>query len=489
MTTETNMAAKQSLSPNLKLVLHVFIMLAIVFGFRLLPAPNGVTPFGMAVAGVFLGLVYGWTFLDIFWTSLLGVFLLAITGYGSCEKIMVEMFSNSTVLMMMMGVLAFGAVLQSGAGDWVMGKLFSSKIAQKSPTNIVIFILLAGVIGNTIGLGWFLYFGMFPLISKTLKKCGYEKGDKFCYFVLAGFLMGVQLGMSVRPFVGWPLMTCGSIASMTKVPINYGTYMLLMVIICALFVLTYPLLMRLCGCDFSKIANLDVADAFGIKEGGINKRQKLSLISLLVFVVTVIAMSLLNTYVPALKWLNTQVTVLGLMVLLFVFVLVVKVDDKPLLDIREASKGFTWDMLFLIAIALLLSNVLTSQETGISAWLSGLLRPVFPNGGFIFLIALAVVTTILTNFCNNIAVCFIMINLVSSMYLNGFDVNLLAASMVIALTTTICAFLTPASSMPGAMLHADSNMTASVVYKGTLLLMVYSVLLLLVVLIPYTLLT
>ena len=84
MTTETNMAAKQSLSPNLKLVLHVFIMLAIVFGFRLLPAPNGVTPFGMAVAGVFLGLVYGWTFLDIFWTSLLGVFLLAITGYGSC---------------------------------------------------------------------------------------------------------------------------------------------------------------------------------------------------------------------------------------------------------------------------------------------------------------------------------------------------------------------------------------------------------------------
>lgn len=101
------------------------------------------------------------------------------------------------------------------------------------------------------------------------------------------------------------------------------------------------------------------------------------------------------------------------------------------------------------------------------------------------LLALAVLTTILNNLCNNIAVCFIMINIVSSRYLNGFDVNLLAAVIIISLTTTICAFLTPASSMPGAMLHVDSNMTASAVYKGTIIQMVYSVILLMTVLMPY----
>ncbi len=468
-----------------KLIVHFIIMLGIVFGFRVLPAPGSVTPYGMAVAGVFLGLVYGWTFLDIFWTSLLGVFLLALTGYGSCEAILIAMFSNSTVLMMLMGILAFGAVLQSGAGDWVMGKLLGSKIAQKSPTMIVTFILLAGIIGNILGLSWFLYFGMFPILSQAMKKCGYEKGDKFVYFVLAGFLMAVQLGMSAFPFRGWGLMTCGSIMSMTKAPINYGTYMILMILIYALFVLSYPILMKLCGCDFTKISDLNVSEAFGVKEGGMNKKQKLSLLSLLVFVVTVISMSLLNTYVPALSWLNTQITILGLMILLLVFVLVVKVDGKPLLDIREASKGFTWDMLFLIAIALLISNILTSQETGISAWLSGLIGPLFPDGGFVFLLALAVLTTVLTNLCNNIAICFIMINIVSSMYMNGFDVNLLAAVIIISLTTTICAFLTPASSMPGAMLHADSNLTAAAVYKGTVILMLYSIILLMVILVPY----
>ncbi len=179
--------------------------------------------------------------------------------------------------------MAFGAVLQSGAGDWVMGKLLGSKIAQKSPTMIVTFILLAGIIGNILGLSWFLYFGMFPILSQAMKKCGYEKGDKFVYFVLAGFLMAVQLGMSAFPFRGWGLMTCGSIMSMTKAPINYGTYMILMILIYALFVLSYPILMKLCGCDFTKISDLNVSEAFGVKEGGMNKKQKTFLIIIVGF--------------------------------------------------------------------------------------------------------------------------------------------------------------------------------------------------------------
>lgn len=105
MTTEVKTSGTQS-NQYIKLMVHLAVMLLITFGFRVIPAPEGVTPYGMAVAGVFFGLVYGWTFLDIFWTSLLGVFLLALTGYGSCESVMVAMFSNTTVLMMLLGVLS-----------------------------------------------------------------------------------------------------------------------------------------------------------------------------------------------------------------------------------------------------------------------------------------------------------------------------------------------------------------------------------------------
>ena len=124
---------------------------------------------------------------------------------------------------------------------------------------------------------------------------------------------------------------------------------------------------------------------------------------------------------------------------------VIKVDGKPLMDMRKASADFSWDMLFLIAVALLVSSCLTSEETGISAWLASIITPLFPGGGVSFLIALAFITILLTNVANNIAICFIMINIVCSMYLNGFPVNLLAAAMIISIGAVI-AFLTPASS-------------------------------------------
>ena len=40
---------------------HVVITALIMFGFGFLPAPEPVTPVGMKMLGVFLGLIYGWS--------------------------------------------------------------------------------------------------------------------------------------------------------------------------------------------------------------------------------------------------------------------------------------------------------------------------------------------------------------------------------------------------------------------------------------------
>ncbi len=103
--------------------LHIVIMAVIMFGFRLLPAPGTVTPYGMAVLGVFIGLVYGWTFIGLMIPSLFGAVTLATTGYGTVQDVFIAMFSNPTVLMMLFGVFAFMAIQQSGAGDWAVAKL------------------------------------------------------------------------------------------------------------------------------------------------------------------------------------------------------------------------------------------------------------------------------------------------------------------------------------------------------------------------------
>lgn len=469
--------------------LHFIVMVAIMVLFRFIPGPGGVTAYGMAILGIFIGLIYGWTFMGLLVPSLTGAVLLATTGYGSVQDVLIAMFSNSTVLMMLVGILAFLAVQQSGAGDWAVAKLLNSKIAKKSPVMIMEIFFLIFILGNLCGIVWFLYFSLMPLMSNMLLKCGYEKGDKFNFFFLGGSLMAGQMGMSIFPFMGWSLMTAGTMMQLSQTQIPYGAYMLIMVLLIVVMMITYPLLMKLCGCSFEKLADVDVEAAFPNVKGDakLTQRQSLAIWSVVAFIIVMVILSVLASSVPILNIVNTQIGVLGLMMILWLFVILFKTKDgKPLMDMREAAASFQWDMLMLIAVALLISSVLTSEETGISAWLSGILIPLFAGKSqFLFLFILALITIVLTNVANNIAICFIMINIVCAMYTNGFPLNITAAAVIISLSSVFVAFLTPAASLPGALLHADQSLKPSTMYVWTWPLIIYGAVLLMVVLVPY----
>lgn len=470
--------------------LHFAVMLILMFGFRLIPPPGSVTPYGMAVLGIFIGLIYGWTFINLLIPSLCGTLVLATTDYGTCTDVFVAMFSNSTVLMMLLGVLAFAMVQLSGAGDWLIGTLLNAKIVKKSPFILLEIFLLIFYIGNNTGLVWFLYFALMPLMAEMFAKCGYEKGDKLVYFFYAGCLMAGQTGMCLFPFRGWSLMTGGTMMQLTQTPIPYNTYMGLMLILSVVEMVTLPILMKLCRCDFSKLADVDIANVFPSTDQKITLQQKLALLATITFVALVIITSMFAEQLSVLNWLYTNLGVIGFMAILWIFVIACHADGAPILDMRKAAGAFQWDMLILIAVALLISSVLTAQETGISGWMAGLLMPLFAGVSPVaFLFVLAIVTIILTNLGNNIAVCFIMINLTCAMYNNGFEVNITAAALIISLSSVFVAYLTPAASMPGALLHSNPMLTSSAVYKGTLILMIYGALILMAVVIPYVLIT
>ena len=471
-----------------KYLLHTIIMVVITFGFRLLPCPGSVTPYGMAVLGVFIGLVYGWTFLGLLGPSLFGAIVMGTTDYGSVQDVFVAMFSNSTVLMMLVGILAFAAIEQTGAGDWLVAKLLNSKIAKKSPIFIVEIFLFIFYLGNIIGLCWFLYFAMLPLCAEMLLKCGYEKGDRFNFFFLAGCLIFGQIGMTLFPFLGWSLMTVGTMMQLTQTMISYPQYMAIMAIFGILSFITYPFLMKICGCKFDKLATVDIQTAFpNVKaDAKLTVSQNLSIWSVVLFVVFVIAASMFGKNIAFLSYINTKIGVLGLMVILWVFIIMFQTNGKPLLDMRKAAAGFSWDMLILIAVALFISSALTQQETGISAWIAGLLGPIFAKTSpIVFLIALGILTAVITNIGNNVALCFVMINIVCAMYLNGFPVNITAAAVIISLTSVFVAILTPAASICGALLHANKALSAGTIYKWTWPILIWALIALFVVIIPY----
>lgn len=469
-----------------KYLMHVIIMIAITFAFRLIPPPGTVTPYGMAVIGVFVGLIYGWTFLGLLFPSLFGSLALATTGYGSVTAVWTAMFTNSTTLMMLVGVLAFAAIQYTGAGDWIIGGLLGSKLAKKSPIMVVEMFMLCWMLGMIIGIAWFLMFGVLQMFSATLLKCGYEKGDRFNFFVLGGCIIAGQIGQSFLPFMGWGIMITGTMMQVTQTMLNYNAWMFLEIIIAIIYLITWPIFMKICGCDFSKLANVDIDSVFP-RKGGLDSAQKLSIISVLVFILVTVLTTAFNGKIAIFTYINNNIGILGLMVFLWVYVVAHKINDKPILDMKQAGAGFSWDMLLLIAFALLISSVLTSSETGISSWIASILMPLFSGNLIMFYVILAAATIILTNLANNIAICFIMMNLVGAMYQNGFAVNLVSAALIISLCSTFIAFLTPASSINGALLHADESCSSGTIYKFTPIMILYGILLLMVVLLPYSL--
>ena len=67
--------------------IHSAICVAFIFGFGLLTPFGSLEKLGMQVLGIFIGLLYGWTFIGFIWPSLLGLLALGFTEYGSMSVV------------------------------------------------------------------------------------------------------------------------------------------------------------------------------------------------------------------------------------------------------------------------------------------------------------------------------------------------------------------------------------------------------------------
>lgn len=89
---------------------------------------------------------------------------------------------------------------------------------------VVEMFMLCWMLGMIIGIAWFLMFGVLQMFSATLLKCGYEKGDRFNFFVLGGCIIAGQIGQSFLPFMGWGIMITGTMMQVTQTMLNYNAW-------------------------------------------------------------------------------------------------------------------------------------------------------------------------------------------------------------------------------------------------------------------------
>ncbi len=107
------MAGKESTSRRFfapSCCLHAAVCLLIMFGFGQLQPVEPLTPLGMRLIGIFLGVLYGWVCIEIVWPSLAGLLALMLAG-GMKPVVLLNKSFGDPIVQMMFFIFVFCAAI------------------------------------------------------------------------------------------------------------------------------------------------------------------------------------------------------------------------------------------------------------------------------------------------------------------------------------------------------------------------------------------
>ena len=138
---------------NKKSYMHVAVMIVLMLCGNFLPTFGQITPLGMKVLGVFLGLLYGWIFVGILWPSVLGFFTLSLTGIMTPLEAFIVGFTNpNTILVLMSYLLAYclGKIgVNQAIAYWAMKKKVFVGRPWLFASALVLVTCLMGMLGGS----------------------------------------------------------------------------------------------------------------------------------------------------------------------------------------------------------------------------------------------------------------------------------------------------------------------------------------------------
>lgn len=445
--------------------IHIAVVLILMIGIGQLPPLAPITPFGMKILGIFIGMLYGWSFCSMIWVSLLGMFMLCLTGAYTAKEFFALSFGSETVVFILL-MFVFTALLEVyGLTNFIANWFISRKFVAGRPW-LFSFILLIGAFfaGGFVNMiaSMLVFWGVIYAVSE---KFGFKPYDKYPTLMILGIGIASCVGGAVPPYKMVPMVMLTAYSNVTGEAINFFQYICFAFPLALLVVVVYILVCRfIFRPDIKDMQNLR-ADLVAPEELVLDREKKIVLSFFAAFLFLILAPG----FMPK-EWLITdmlnRIGVAGIVIALIVLASWIRVDQKPMLDFAKlAAKGINWDIVIIMSIVLPFTSILTADETGIKAFIVTVLKPVLSSmPPLVFMVAVLLIATALTNIANNMVIGAIFVSVILSVA----DVMGLEALPIIV-TLVICvnlAFVTPAASPIAAFVFANTKwVKASDVYK------------------------
>lgn len=444
----------------------------LLFGFGYLKPWGTLEPIGMKVLGIFLGMLFGWTFIGFIWPSILGAIALGFSGYATVSSVISSGMGNIsvTVFVLFLFIMA-GYVDRVGLTTWIANWFISRKIAINRPWILTFLIFLCVyILGATVS----VFAGIFLLWSIFYKMCditGYKPFEKYTVFVLVGTVFSATLGFSVFPFKAVQVAALGALttASAGKVTINAGSFTFLNIVMSLTCLLLYLLIGKyILRPDISRLQNR--GDMFEHLRGHqLNKEQKIAFAFLIYFFFAMFAPSIFPTTFGIGKFFNSLGQAGSLLLGLGVLSLL-QIDGKKIIDFSDAAKSIQWDIIIMFVATMPISAAISSPDTGVIKFIVSFVTPIFGNMTPIFFSIIFVIAMgVLTQFTHNLVLAAMIPPILYSfcLQLGVTNIELLMTLFTFAISVAIA---TPGGSTMSALIFANTewiHMKSAYLYAGT----------------------
>ena len=467
--------------------LHVVIVLALMFLFRFLPAPAPITPYGMQVIGIFLGMLYGWCLTNnLIWPSLLAFAAMATTDFGSGMDVMVGLFNNQSVVMIVFGSFLMGPLAASGAGDYLVYKMLTLKMVAGKPWRITLMLVVGlYVLSLVVTNQMLIMLLILSLLPSTLKACGYTPQDKYPNMLIMGIACAMLLSCMAYPFMNVSLMPIGTLYASTGLAMDNAKWMIVMIGGSILFLLGFVMMMKLMRCDASKMVNISGGELEERFKNGIDSYQKAILVATAVLLIGCVVVSFFGG-TEGIRAFFTKFGTYGLFLLVPAVMMFIKVDEKPLLTSKMILDYFPWDLFFCLTAAMFVAGQLTAQTTGVSAAAGMLLGSLYSGiGEYWFFLIIGILCYFLTNFLNNIAMMMVFLSVLYGLFAQGLLADVYTATLMVTFFSVL-GFWAPSGSVQAAMAHSFEMQDPKTYYKLGVPILLYGFVFLAVFFLPFS---
>lgn len=463
--------------------IHYAVTAIIILGSQFLPQMGPITPLGGAVLGTFVGVIYGWTFLDMIWPSIFGIVGL---GYAcGMSSVLAASFGNPVVVMVFLTFTMLTILTETQLTD-VIAKLFvSNRFTKGRPWVFVFFFMLGGYVCAQINVFVSMIL-MSGILLDLCKKVGIKPFTPFPAVMLAGLALSIQMGQIMLPFKGTGITLVAAYSAMTGGMPNFMQYMAFTIPMGILMMLLYVLI-----CKF--IFRLDVEPLKAIDEStfgpksALSKDQKIALFFLFFLILMLLSTSILPK-TSGLYMFLTKITMFGqAAIVVLVYMLVKKPDGTKFFNYTHcAAKGVSWDAIFMTCFILPISNYMTAEGTGIKEGLSMLLQPMTNFSPIIFIVAVMIFAGLITNIANNVVLAVVILPVVVT-FAGQMGMAPLAVACILFVVTQLALF-TPGASVFSGMAFAQVGwVKAPMLMRYAAVAVLIMIPLFLLVAIPYSL--